>query len=106
VVRLNGKRLRGRRQVCVPEVESLEQERFSGRLREGVGEAVAKVQPRGMTAASPEVSECRAADARLFGGHRLDDNSRNFYQLVQPSAGHRITAGVYDDGDLQEVRGG
>jgi hypothetical protein len=56
------------------EVFSLKEERLSSDLGEGIGEAVAEIQARGMTALT-EVKESLASQVGLLNGDRFDTDA-------------------------------
>src|ERR1700688_516511 len=92
-----------RRYIRCREVIALEEERLAGELGEGIGEAIAEVEPCRMAAAAAEVAVGLARDARLALAHRLDGECRHAEELVETAAGDGIAAAVYDDGGLDEI---
>lgn len=92
--------------IGMAEVVSLKEQGLSGGSRQGVREAVPKVQPRLVTAAFPEVSVCVPRNASLLEGHCLYPQFRGVDQLVETTAGDRIPARVDDHCGLQEVSRG
>ena len=58
-----------------------------------------------MTAAFAEISIVVACNSSLGFGHGLNDDVRLFDQIVEPPAGHGITARLYDDRGSHEISG-
>jgi hypothetical protein len=87
----------------VAEVVSLEQQCFSGGLRQGIREAVAEVEAGCVAAALPEIAIGVPGDTSLVMGHRFDTQLRDIDELIKAPAGDRIAARVDDDRGLQVI---
>ena len=79
-------------------------EGLAGSLRQRIGEAVAERQPGGIAAAPAEVAVCGAGDKSLFGGDRLDQETRFRHDVVEAPAGDGVAPSVDDDGRLEKGR--
>ena len=88
------------------EVVSLEQQRLAEIAGEGVGEAVAHVQPSRAAARPPEASVGVSGDPRLLGRQRLDSQARVQQEPVQRTREDRILPPVDDDPKLDVGRRG
>jgi hypothetical protein len=82
--------------VGMGEVGSLEQERLRLVLGQGVGEAIAEIELRGMTTAPIEVSIGLAGNERLAFIHDAGLGQK----LIEAADEHRIAAAIGDDGGL------
>jgi hypothetical protein len=71
-------------------LKSLEQQCFSGGLRQGVREAVSEVQAGLVAAALPEIAVRVASDASLVVRHRFDVQFSGVDQFVEAAAGDRV----------------
>ena len=58
-----------------------------------------------MAAAFAEIAIGVACNSSLGFGHGLNDDLRLFDQVVEPPAGHGVTARVYDDRGFHEIGG-
>src|SRR5207244_3656229 len=88
------------------EVVSLEQQRFSGGLRQGVCEAISEVEAGLVAAALPEIAIGVPGDTSLVVCHRFDPQLCDIDQLIEAPAGDGVAARVDDDGGLQVVSSG
>jgi hypothetical protein len=88
------------------EVVSLEQQCFSGGLRQGVREAVSEVEAGLVGAALPEIAIGVPGDTSLVVGKRFDLQFRDIDELIEAPAGNGVAARVDDDCGLQVVGGG
>ena len=86
------------------EVPPFEQQRLAGRLRQRVGEAVAKVQSRRVVAFA-EPPPGPTGGLRMVRGDRLQLDRRLFQEEVKLVPGCGATATLEDDGRLQEAGG-
>ena len=88
------------------EVGALEEERFGGRLGEGVGEAIAEVQGGGVAATFAKIAVGFASDACLGFGDRLNEEFGGADEVVEAAAGDRVAATVNYGGGFDVVDGG
>ena len=92
--------------VGLLEVVPLEQERLAEVAREGVGEAVAHVEPRRAAARPPEALVGLTRDAGLVGGDWLYLDARVLEVSIEHAREHRIVPTVDDDAELHVGRRG
>ena len=85
------------------ETITLEQERLAHRARQGIGEAVAKVQTRGVPATASKIPVYVACNSCPNLGTRLDDELSFPDEIVKTAAGDRIAAAVDDDCGFEEI---
>src|SRR5690606_35942911 len=93
------------REAGVGKVVALVEQRIATLGGEGVGEAIAEVEPRRVAAAPAEVAIGLAGDAGLCRGHRSDVDAQPIEQKVQPVAECRIPVAVDDDRRFKIVAG-
>jgi hypothetical protein len=86
--------------IGVPEVIALEEQGLAYRLGQGVREAIAEVQARGMARALAKVAVCRSSQSGLLDRYRFDDGTRDVEQVIDPAAGHRVACSIDDGSDL------
>ena len=84
---------------------TLNSKRLASHKCEGISEAVAKVQPGRMPAASAKVAVGLAGDPCLRLGNGFDDQLRLIGEIVKTAAGDGITASVDDDRGFEEAGG-
>jgi hypothetical protein len=88
-----GSRQRGS-DIGLGEIVALEQQRLSSAPRQRVGEAVAEIQSRPMSAAPAEIAVGFASHVRLNFIQRLDDDARLAQQIIKAPADDRITPSI------------
>jgi len=81
----------------------LNQQWLVHRTRQGIGKAVAKVQPCGMPAATIEVPMGFACDSCLGLSHRLDNELGLPDEIVKAAANDLVTACIDDDWGFDEI---
>jgi hypothetical protein len=89
----------------VREIVTFEQQRFTCELCKRIGKAIAEIQLGRMAAAFAEIAIGLPCNSSLGFGHGLNDDLRLFDQVVEPAAGHGVTARVYDDRGFHEIGG-
>ena len=87
------------------ETITLEQERLAHRARQGIGDAVAKVQTRGVPATASKIPVYVACNSCPNLGTRLDDELSFPDEIVKTAAGEGVAASVNDDCSLKEIGG-
>lgn len=80
----------------MPKVVAFPQQRLASVDRQGIGDAIAEVQSRGVAAAIAEICVCPAGQVCLMFGHRFDDEIGFADEVVEASANDRVTLGVQD----------
>jgi hypothetical protein len=90
----------------VAEVVALEQQGFSGGLRQGVREAISEVEAGLVAAALPEIAIGVPGDTGLVVCHRFDPQFRDVDKLIEAPAGDGVAARVDDDRGLQVTGSG
>src|SRR5215469_11253454 len=85
---------------------TLNSKRLASHTCEGISEAVAKVQPGRMPAASAKVAVGLAGDPCLRLGNCFDDQLRLIGEIVKAAASDGITASVDDDRGFEETGSG
>jgi hypothetical protein len=93
----------GAAHVGVDEVLADKEERLVERLRQGVGEAVAKIEPGWVATTFAEAPVSIAGNPRLMHGNRLDGDVELLDDLIELRGGARVRLAINDDGGLEKV---
>src|ERR1700732_1450979 len=97
-----GSRQRGS-DISLGEIVALEQQRLSSAPRQRVGEAVAEIQSRPMSATPAEIAVGFASHVRLNFIERLDDDARLAQQIIKAPADDRIAPSIDHDSGLNVI---
>jgi hypothetical protein len=90
----------------VREIVTFEQQRFTCELCKRIGKAIAEIQLGRMAAAFAEIAIGLPCNSSLGFGHRFNNDLRLFDEVIEASAGDRVTACVYEDRGFHEISGG
>jgi hypothetical protein len=97
---------KGRADVGMGKIPTDEEEGFIEIFRQGVGEAVAEVQLRGVPGAPAEAAMSVAGDARLFGSHGLDDDPKVVDEIIKSYLRPWIGVSICHDRCFEEIGSG
>jgi hypothetical protein len=89
----------------VREIVTFEQQRFTCELCKRIGKAIAEIQLGRMAAAFAEIAIGLPCNSSLGFGHRFNNDLRLFDEVIEASAGDRVTACVYEDRGFHEISG-
>ena len=95
-----------RANVRVDEILANEKQGHVEFLGQRVGEAVAEVEPRGVTWALTETTVRLPGDVDLLKRHGFDDEVKPRDQSIERRRDQRIRMAIDNDGGFEEGRGG
>ena len=87
------------------EVIALEQQWLARDPGEGIGEAIAEIQPRRMAASFAEIPVRLPRDPCLRLRDGLDFELCLSHEIIKAPTGDRVVTGVYDDRCFDEIGG-
>ena len=87
------------------EVIALEQQWLARDPGEGIGEAIAEIQPRRMAASFAEIAVRLPRDPCLRLRDGLDFELCLSHEIIKAPTGDRVVTGVYDDRCFDEIGG-